>query len=255
MKLYAIGLGPGDPDCLTPKAKEAILQCEVVAGYTGYLDLIPELLVNKEIIVTGMKGEAERCAAAIDAALKGKKVCVVSGGDAGIYGMAALLYELAENCPSIEIAVIPGITAAVSAAAILGSPLTNDFAVISLSDLLTPWDVIERRLDACSAADMAICLYNPQSKKRSDYLKRACEISLRHKTPETQCGYVRNAFRGVDSERRVCTLAELASASVDMFTTVIIGNSNTKLINGNLITVRGYKVNTKNRMPTGDVNV
>lgn len=240
MKLFAVGLGPGDACYLAPKAKEAILNSDVIAGYTGYIGLIPELAKGKEVIATGMKSEAERCQYAIDAALKGKRVCVVSSGDAGVYGMAALLYELAEKHPSIEIEVIPGITAAISAAAILGSPLTNDFAVISLSDLLTPWDVIEKRLDACSSADMAICLYNPQSIKRSDYLERACDVALRHKPPATKCGYVRNAFRGEGSEVCVCTLSELRAAGVDMFTTVIIGNSHTKIINGKLVTVRGY---------------
>jgi len=248
MKIYAVGLGPGNPDYLAPKAREAILASDVVAGYTGYLEFIPDLLKNKEIIATGMKGETKRCEAAIAGALKGKQVCVVSSGDAGIYGMAALLYELAERHEAIEIEVIPGITAASSAAAILGSPLTNDFAVISLSDLLTPWDVIEKKLDACSMADMVLCLYNPQSKKRSDYLERACAIILWHKSPETNCGYVQNALRGGGAsgwggcKSCICTLAELAKTPVDMFTTVVIGNSDTKIINGKLVTVRGYRL-------------
>ena len=241
-KIYAIGLGPGDHDYLTPRAREAILSCDVIAGFTVYMELIADLVQGKEIIKTGMRSETERCEAAIVEALKGKQVCVVSSGDAGIYGMAALLYELAKNHDTVEIEVIPGITAAVSAAAILGSPLTNDFAVISLSDQLTPWNVIEKRLDLCSMADMALCLYNPQSKKRSDYLEKACTIALRHKPPETNCGYVRNAFRGDSGESCICTLAELSKAQVDMFTTVIIGNSATELINGKLVTIRGYKL-------------
>jgi len=242
MKIYAVGIGPGDAGYLAPKAKEALLQSDVIVGYTGYIELITELLQEKEVIATGMKGETERCEAAINEALKGLQVCVVSSGDAGIYGMASLLYELAEKHPAIEIEVIPGITAAVSAAAILGSPLTNDFAVISLSDLLTPWEVIEKRLDACAAADMVLCLYNPQSKKRSDYLEKTCSIAMRHKPSDTRCGYVRNAFRGDDMENRVCTLAELQKANVDMFTTVIIGNSGTKILGGKLVAVRGYKL-------------
>ena len=241
-KIYALGIGPGDAGYLAPVAKEALIQSDVIVGYTGYVELIADLTKGKEIIATGMKGETERCEAAIDEALKGLQVCVVSSGDAGIYGMASLLYELAEKHPAIEIEVISGITAAVSAAAILGSPLTNDFAVISLSDLLTPWEVIEKRLDACAAADMVLCLYNPQSKKRSDYLEKACAIALRHKPSDTKCGYVRNAFRGDNMESRVCTLAELRNAYVDMFTTVIIGNSATKIINGKLVTVRGYNI-------------
>ena len=241
MKIYALGLGPGDSDYLAPKAREVILSSDVIVGYTGYVDLIPDLVHGKEIIKTGMKSETERCEAAIAEALKGKQVCVVSGGDAGIYGMAALLYELADKYPTIEVEVIPGITAAISAAAILGSPLTNDFAVISLSDLLTPWEVIEKRLELCAMADMTLCLYNPQSEKRAGYLEKACTITLRHKPPHTCCGYVRNAFRGDSGESRVCTLIELSKARVDMFTTVIIGNSSTKLINGKLVTVRGYR--------------
>lgn len=242
MKIFAVGIGPGNVSYLAPRAEEAILQSEVVVGYTGYVELITELVKGKEIIATGMKGEAERGKAAINEALKGKQVCVVSSGDAGIYGMASLLYELADKHSGLEIEVIPGITAAISTAAILGSPLTNDFAVISLSDLLTPWDVIEKRLDTCAAADMVLCLYNPQSKKRNDYLEKACSIALRHKMPDTKCGYVRNAFRGENYESCVCTLTELLKAQVDMFTTVIIGNANTKIFNGKLVTVRGYKL-------------
>ena len=242
MKIYAVGLGPGDMGYLAPRAEAALLESDVIVGYINYVELIPELIKNKEVIATGMTGEIERCEAAINEALKGKKVCVVSSGDAGIYGMATLLYELAEKYPDIKIEVIPGITAAVSAAAILGSPLTNDFAVISLSDLLTPWEVIEKRLDACGAADMVLCLYNPQSKKRNDYLEKACAIILRHKSPDTKCGYVRNAFRGNDDDSCICTLAELPKAQVDMFTTVIIGNASTKIINGKLVTTRGYKI-------------
>jgi len=242
MKIYAVGLGPGDKNFLAPAALEIITNCDVIAGYTAYIELISEFVCGKEIIATGMKSETERCEAAIKEALNGKSVCVVSSGDAGIYGMAALLYELAEEYPKLEIEVIPGITAAASAAAVLGSPLTNDFAVISLSDLLTPWEVIEKRLDACAAADMAMCLYNPQSKKRKDHLEKACRIILRHKPKATLCGYVRNAFRGDDTESRICTLIELTEAKVDMFTTVIIGNTGTRVIGGKLVTSRGYRL-------------
>jgi len=242
MKIYVVGLGPGDMDYLAPKAGKVMLQSDVIAGYTGYMELISAFVKGKEIIATGMKSEVERCEAAIGEALKGKQVCVVSSGDAGIYGMAALLYELAEKHNTVEIEVIPGITAAIAAAAILGSPLTNDFAVISLSDLLTPWDVIEKRLDAASMADFVLCLYNPQSKKRSDYLERACAIILRHKPPETMCGYVRNAYRGSASKNCICTLAELLQTQVDMFTAVIVGNACTKVLNGKLVTTRGYKL-------------
>ena len=241
MKIYAVGLGPGDTAYLAPKAMEAILQSDVVVGYTGYIERIADLTRGKELVSTGMRGETTRCEAAINEALAGRQVCVISSGDAGIYGMASLLYELAEKHEGIEIVVIPGITAAVSAAAVLGSPLTNDFAVISLSDLLTPWAVIEKRLEACAAADMVLCLYNPQSSKRSDYLEKACAIVLRHRPANTSCGYVRNAFREGETLSRVCSLGEMREAQVDMFTTVILGNSATRIIRGKLVTARGYK--------------
>ena len=242
MKIYAVGLGPGDSDLMTPMARRALETSDVIVGYTSYMELIPDLLEGKETISTGMRSEAKRCQAAVDEALKGKQVSVICSGDAGIYGMAGLLYELAKDHADVELEVVPGITAATAAAAILGSPLTNDFAVISLSDLLTPWDVIEKRLTAVSAADMVVCLYNPQSNKRSDYLKRACEIMLRHKAPETNCGYVKNAFRGDRTLSRICRLDELSDEPVDMLTTVVVGNSDTELVKGRLVTTRGYQL-------------
>lgn len=240
MKLYAIGIGPGDPAYLAPKAKEILLQSDVIVGYHTYIELISKLTEGKEIIQTGMKNEVERCERAVEEARKGRKTSVVSSGDAGIYGMAALLYEIAEPFAEVEVEVIPGITAAAAAACVLGSPLTNDFAVISLSDLLTPAEVIQKRLDAVSQADMVVCLYNPQSQKRSDYLQKACDISLRYKPPGTWCGYVRNALRA-DESHHICTLQELREAQVDMFTAVIIGNAATKQISGRLVTTRGYR--------------
>ena len=242
MKIYAVGLGPGDLGYMSPRAKQAIEESDVIAGYTTYIDLIPELLQGKEVIATGMRSETERCKAAIEAALEGKLVSVICSGDAGIYGMAGLLFELAESHPDIEIEVIPGITAATAAAAILGSPLTNDFAVISLSDQLTPWEVIEKRLEATAQADMVVCLYNPQSQTRSDYLKRACDIMLRHKAPDTNCGYVRNAFRGKDGMQQIVQLDKLADEPVDMLTTVVVGNSDTMVVSGKLVTARGYQL-------------
>jgi len=242
MKIYAVGTGPGDLDYLTPRAKEIILDCDVIIGYTTYIELISDIIKGKEVISTGMKSEILRCESAFAEALKGKKVAVVSSGDAGIYGMASLLYELAEKYPGVEIEVVPGITAAVAAASILGSPLSNDFAVISLSDLMTPWEVIEKRLSAASEGDFVICLYNPQSMKRNDYVERACNIVLKHKLPETCCGYVRNALRGNEGNSAICTLRELSRADIDMFTTVIIGNSATRIIDGKLVAARGYKI-------------
>ena len=242
MKIYAVGIGPGDLDYLVPRAQEIILGCDVIVGYTKYIELIADIIKDKEVISTGMTGETARCERAFTEAVKGKKVAVVSSGDAGIYGMASLLYELSEKYPGVEIEVIPGITAAVAVASILGSPLSNDFAVISLSDLMTPWKVIEKRLSAAAEGDFVICLYNPQSMKRNDYIERACNIILRHKPPKTCCGYIKNALRGNQGISRICTLQELSQADIDMFTTVIIGNSATRIIDGKLVTARGYKI-------------
>lgn len=241
MKLYAVGIGPGDMDFLTPRAKEVLLESDVIVGYNTYIELIESLIIGKEIIRNGMRNEIERCQLAVLQARQGKKVCIVSSGDAGIYGMASLLYEIAKPFSDIEIEVVPGITAAIASASVLGSPLTNDFAVISLSDLLTPWELIEKRLTCVSQGDMVVCLYNPGSHKRSDYLEKACNISMQFKSLETCCGYVRNALRAGCSYN-LCTLEQLAKVKVDMFTTVIIGNSSTKIIDGKLVTSRGYKL-------------
>ncbi len=242
MKLYVVGIGPGEDCQLTGKAIRAIEESQLVVGYDVYIDLIKHLLPDKEILTTPMKREVDRCKLAVEAAMEGKKVAVISSGDAGIYGMAGLIYEvLAEyETTTIQVEVIPGITAASSAAAVLGAPLTHDFAVISLSDLLTPWEVIENRLRLAAEAGFAICIYNPSSKKRSDYLKKACQIILTVADRNTPCGYVRNIGREGQTSQ-ILTLEELAQERVDMFTTVIIGNKNTRVINNRLVTSRGYK--------------
>lgn len=242
MAINVVGIGPGDKEHLTLKAKEVIENSDVIVGYTAYIEFIDDLINGKEIIKTGMKGEIERCRKAFEESLKGKEVSIISSGDSGIYGMASLIYELSEKYPKIEINIIPGITAASSSAAVLGAPISNDFVCISLSDLLTPWEIIEKRLEAASLGDFVICIYNPSSIKRGEYLKRACEIILKYKPPETNCGYVRNALRGENQEYNICTLEELQNKKVDMFTTVIIGNSQTKVIDNKLVTLRGYKL-------------
>ena len=177
---------------------------------------------------------------AVENAVGGRTVAVVCSGDSGVYGMAGLIYEVARDYPPIDIEVVPGITAACGGAAVLGAPLTHDFAVISLSDLLTPWEKIEKRLEAAAAADFVICLYNPRSRSRADYLRRACDILLRQKSPATVCGFVQNIGR--EGERAVTlTLEQLRdNTEVDMFTTVFIGNSDTALIGGKMVTPRGY---------------
>jgi precorrin-3B C17-methyltransferase len=186
-----------------------------------------------------MTKEALRCELAVKEALKGKNVAVISGGDAGVYGMAGLMFETAHKY-GVEIEVIPGITAAVSGGAVLGAPLAEDFAVISLSDLLTPWEVIEKRLSAAALGDFAIAIYNPGSKTRRGHLKKACHILLEHKPPDTVCGIVRNVGRD-GQDYRLTTLSDLAGIEVDMFTTVFVGNTRTVVLNERMVTKRGYK--------------
>lgn len=240
MKMYVVGLGPGGPYEMTGRALEALEQSEVIVGYTVYVDLVRERFAHKELLATGMTKEVERCQLALQEALKGRTVAMVCSGDAGVYGMAGIMHEVAKDYPEVTIEVVPGITAACSAAAVLGAPLIHDFALISLSDLLTPWEKIEKRLVLAAEADFVICLYNPSSKKRHDYLQKACELMLRHKAKETACGYVRNSGR-IGEEATVCTLEALKKVQVDMFTTVIIGNSETCVLNGKLVTPRGYQ--------------
>lgn len=244
MKLYIVGIGPGGKEQITPRAMSAINESDVIAGYTVYTELLAEVVHGKEILSTPMKQEAERCRMAIEKAAGGHTVAMVCSGDAGVYGMAGLVYELSRDYPPVEIEVIPGITAACSGAAVLGAPLTHDFAVISLSDLLTPYELIEKRLRMASQADFVLCLYNPASKKRADYLQKACDIVLESRGGETICGIARNIGREGESGA-VMTLAELRTTAVDMFTTVFIGNSATKNINEKMVTPRGYLTKTR----------
>lgn len=240
MKLYVIGIGPGGENEMTLRAARALEKCNCVAGYHLYLDLIENLLDGKERIQTGMMKEVDRCTAARDAALSGKTVAVISSGDSGVYGMAGLMFELCENYPEIKIEVIPGITAACSGGAVLGSPLTCDFAVVSLSDLLTPWEIIEKRVRSAASGDLALVLYNPASKKRIDHLMRVCDMILEYQSPDTVCGIVRNIGREGESFE-LMTLSKLRDTQVDMLTTVFIGNSRTKIISGRMVTPRGYR--------------
>ena len=238
-KLWIIGLGPGGGEDLTGKARRALSESDVIVGYTVYIDLIRAEFGHKELLTTPMRKEQERCEMALALADTGKTVAMVCSGDPGVYGMAGLCYELSDQWPEVELSVIPGITAACGGAAVLGAPLMHDFCLISLSDLMTPWEKIETRLRAAAEADFVLCLYNPSSHKRKDYLARACDILLEAKSPDTPCGYVREIGR--DGEKAtVLTLGQLKDAQVDMFTTVFVGNSQTKVINGKLVTPRGY---------------
>lgn len=244
-RIYVTGLGPGAGDQMTVKARKVLEHCPVIIGYTVYIDLIRESFKDKVFLSTPMRQEAERCRMAFREAEKGRDVAMVCSGDAGIYGMAGLIFEIGRDYPDIEIEVVPGITAASGGAAVLGAPLMHDFAVISLSNLLTPWETIEKRLDAAAQADFVICLYNPSSRKRADHLQKACDIILQHRDPGNVCGIVRNIGRDGES-CAIMTLEKLRDTGTDMFTTVFIGNSRTFELNGKMITPRGYKEETGN---------
>ena len=239
-KLYVIGIGPGAREQMTVRADRILRESQVIIGYTVYVDLVKEFYPQAEFLTTPMRQEKERCEMALKAAQDGRKTAMICSGDSGVYGMAGLMYELSEEWPDIEIKVIPGVTAATGGAAVLGAPLIHDFALISLSDLLTPWEKIEKRLLLASEADFVICLYNPGSHKRADYLEKACDLMLRYKAPETVCGIVSQIGRDGETSRTM-TLAELRNTKVDMFTTVFIGNSQTKEIRDHMVTPRGYR--------------
>ena len=238
-KLYVVGIGPGNAENLTIRADEALRSCDVIVGYQVYVELVRGRYPDKEFLTTGMTREVERCQLALRLAADGKKTAIICSGDSGVYGMAALIYELRGSSALPEIEVIPGLTAACSGAALLGAPLTHDFAVISLSDRLTSWETIEQRLDAAAKAALAVVLYNPASRGRPDHLRRACDILLRTLPANRLCGIARNIGREGES-CRILSLGELRDASVDMFCTIFIGNAMTKEIGGRLVTPRGY---------------
>ena len=237
--LKIVGFGSGAKDNMTLEAFAAISDARLIVGYKTYVNILKQYFPEKEYYSTDMMQEKERCQYAIDKAEEGLEVVLVCSGDSGIYGMAGLVYELAQK--RVQIKVISGVTAASSGAAILGAPLSHDFAVISLSDCMTPWELIKKRVRAAADSDMVMCIYNPSSRRRAGYLKEACEIVSKIQSPDTICGYVKNIGR--DNEKtEILTLKELAECDVDMFTTVYIGNSHTKVIDGRMVTPRGYKV-------------
>ncbi|MBQ7545053.1 MAG: precorrin-3B C(17)-methyltransferase [Synergistaceae bacterium] len=237
--IYVVGTGPGGTDEITPRAMNILKSCDAVVGYSRYIELLKEELKEKIIYVSGMRQEVDRCTMALKLAQDyGKTVAVISSGDAGVYGMAGLMMEVAQGSGQ-EVVVIPGITAANSAAAILGAPLMNDYVTISLSDIMTGWGTIEKRLVAACIGDFVICIYNPASRHRPEHFKRACEILLRHKPPETPAGYVRNIGREGETHE-VTTLGEIMTREIDMLCTVIIGNSQSCIVDGKIITPRGY---------------
>jgi precorrin-3B C17-methyltransferase len=246
--LYVVGIGPGGMDYMCGRAIEVLKSVEVVAGYTTYIDLIRPLIAGKDVIRTGMMKEVDRVADAIDAALSGKTCALVSSGDPGIYAMAGLVFDMCRERDvalseaggtGLFVEVVPGIPALAAGAALLGAPLTHDFAAVSLSDLLTPWETIEKRIEAAAAADFVLAIYNPRSKKRDWQLGRAAEILLKHRSPETPVGVVTAAMRAEQSVA-ITTLGAFDPASADMQTTVFIGNSNTFRYGGRMVTPRGY---------------
>lgn len=239
-KICVIGIGPGSYEQMTIKAAEALKKCDVIVGYTVYVDLLREYFGEKEFLTTPMRQEVRRCEMAFEEAAKGRTTAMVCSGDAGIYGMAGLMYEIGEKYPDIELEIIPGVTAAIGGAAVLGAPMIHDCCLISLSDLLTPWEKIEKRLLAAAQADFVICLYNPSSKKRADYLDKACDLMLRYKSEDTVCGVVKNIAREGEA-MQILSLKELQKTAVDMFSTVFIGNCDTKVIDGKMVTPRGYR--------------
>ncbi|MCC8165586.1 MAG: precorrin-3B C(17)-methyltransferase [Planctomycetes bacterium] len=238
--LWVVGIGPGGRDGMTGQALAALEAAEVHCGYQAYVDLVRPLFPDKEVVATGMTREVERCQEALRLAASGRAVAMICSGDAGVYGMAGLVLELAGDIPPVDIEIVPGVSAAMAGAVVLGAPLMHDFAVISLSDLMTEWSLIEARLAAAAQADFVLCLYNPSSRKRHDYLARAAAIVGRHRAPDTVCGWVRNIGRDGQTSG-ILDLVGLESFAADMFTTVFIGNSQTKRLGDRMVTPRGYR--------------
>lgn len=235
-KLYVVGIGPGGREHMTLKAIDVIKKCPVVVGYSFYIELVKDLIGGKEVVKTGMRGEIARCQAAIERVKEGFDTCIVSTGDAGLYGMAGPILEMADG---IEVEIVPGVTSAFCGAAETGAPIMHDFCTISLSDLLTPWEVIEKRLHCASEGDFVISIYNPKSKGRPDNINKAVEIMLKYKDKKTPVALVKNAGRG-DNQRVVTTLGEIDFDFIDMMTVVIVGNSKSYIKDGVIVTPRGY---------------
>lgn len=239
--VYAVGIGPGEPEQMTPQAEAALLRSDLIVGYKTYVDQIRPVFPDKEYKVSGMRQELLRIREALEEARKGKTVAVISSGDASVYGMGGLLWELSEQYDDVDVECVAGITAALSGGAVLGAPLGHDFTCVSLSDLLTPWDLIRKRLELAAEGDFVIALYNPSSRTRQHRYEEACRILLEHRPGNTVCGWCRNIGRQGE-EWKVCTLKELQQQPVDMLTTVFIGNSRTRVIRGRMVTPRGYEL-------------
>lgn len=238
-KIFVIGIGPGLPEYRSPASVEAIKRSDVIVGYKTYIHLIEDLIENQEVSSSGMRKEIDRCAHVLELAKEGKTVSLVSSGDAGVYGMAGIMLEMADD--SVDVEIVPGITAANAAASCLGAPLMHDYAVISLSDLLTDWDLIKKRIHHASEGDFVISLYNPRSKGRQTQIVEARDIMLKSKAKTTPVGIVRNAKRA-DQKVVVTTLEDMLNHEIDMFSMVIIGNQKSYIKDGKMVTPRGYAV-------------
>ncbi|OUQ20278.1 precorrin-3B C(17)-methyltransferase [Lachnoclostridium sp. An138] len=241
-KLYVVGFGPGGYEHMTAKCIDVIEKADIVTGYTTYVEMLKEFFPDKTYLATPMMQEVKRCRTAVEEAMKDQTVAMVSSGDSGIYGMAGIIYQVAEEMGAdIEIETVPGVTAASAAASVLGAPLMHDFAVISLSDLMTPLDLIMKRVDCAGQSDLIVCLYNPKSKKRTGYVEQAADILMKYRSSGTPVGIVRNAGRKGE-QSQITTLGELKNAEIDMFSVVLIGNSQTYVSRGRMITPRGYNL-------------
>lgn len=237
-KIYVVGIGPGNMEDISIRAYKILKSVDVIAGYTTYIDLVRDEFSDKEFYVSGMKKEIDRCEKVLELAKEGKIVALISSGDAGIYGMAGIMIEVAQDS-GIEVEVIPGITSTVAGASLVGAPLMHDQAIISLSDLLTDWEVITKRIDRASDGDFVISLYNPKSKGRTEQIVEAREIMLRYKAPDTPVALLRHIGRE-DENYTLTNLDEMLNHEIDMFTVVIVGNSKTYVRDGKMITPRGY---------------
>lgn len=240
-KIYIVGIGPGSYEQMTIQAVRTLEKCDTIVGYPVYIDLMKPHFPDKTFLSTPMRQEIQRCRMCFEEAAKGKTAAMICSGDAGVYGMAGLMHVISNEYPDIALETVCGVTAAISGAALLGAPLIQDFAVISLSDLLTPWETIEKRIRAAAQADMVLCLYNPSSRKRHDYLKKACDLVLMYASKDTVCGVAENVGREGEAYA-LYSLGELREACVNMFTTVFIGNSQTVVVNGKMVTLRGYRL-------------
>lgn len=238
-KIYVVGLGPGNKENMTFRAYDVLKNSDIIIGYKTYVDLIEDMFPDKKIIKSYMKKEVARCEETLKLALEGNIISLISSGDAGVYGMAGLMLEIANG--QVEVEIVPGITSANASASLGGAPIVHDSVNISLSNLLTDWELIKKRIDLASQGDFVITLYNPKSSGRPELINEARDIMLKYKRKDTLVLIARNVGREGENYD-ITTLDKMLDYEINMFSTVIIGNSNTKVVNNKMITPRGYKV-------------